>query len=94
MEFNEFMSLTKSDLINIKVLFKTVLDEDETLVRKNDVMHLPTKEEFYSAEDKLMGELKTIREETELLSDLNRKVNDNNDRIEKIEIKLNIEPTN
>ncbi|KKQ91944.1 MAG: hypothetical protein UU16_C0013G0004 [Candidatus Woesebacteria bacterium GW2011_GWA2_40_7] len=86
------MTLTSGDLKNIKVLFNQVIDENESLVKKDDISHLPTKEEFYGREDKLMGELKTTREEIVILSDLNRKVNDNEERIEKIEEKLNLQP--
>ena len=40
----------------------------------------------------MMVELKTIREEITTLSDLNRKVNDHEERIEKVETKLDISP--
>ena len=86
------MSLTDSDFKNIKELVKVTIDEDETLVRKADIQHLPTKEEFFDREDKLMGELKTIREEITALSDVNRKVNDHEERIEIVEEKLGIQP--
>lgn len=86
------MSLTNGDLKNIKTLFKTVIEEDETLVRKNDINHLPTKEEFFDKEDKVMNELKAIREENVLLSNINQKTNNHEERIEKIEKKLNIQP--
>lgn len=39
-----------------------------------------------------MGELKAIREKITMLSDLNRKINDHEDRIEKVERKLGIQP--
>lgn len=84
------MTLTNDDFKNIKELIKISLDEDETLVRKDDIKHLPTKDEFYEQTDKIMGELKAVREEITTLSDLNRKVNDHDARIEKVEKKLNI----
>ena len=84
------MTLTNEDFKNIKGLVKATIDEDETLVRKDDIKHLPTKDEFFDREDKLMGELKNIREEITMLSDINRKVNDNEERIEKVEKKVNI----
>lgn len=68
---------------------KATLDEDETLVRKNDISHLPTKEEFLDREDKLMGEVKKMREEHTMLS--GRVYQDHEPRIEKIEDKLQIQ---
>ena len=84
------MTLTNGDFKNIKALIKITIDEDESLVRKEDIKHLPTKEEFYDQTDKIMGELKAVREEITMLSDLNRKVNDHDERIGKVEKKLNI----
>ncbi|MEK7470538.1 MAG: hypothetical protein AAB622_00825 [Patescibacteria group bacterium] len=72
------MTLTNGDFKNIKQLIKITLDEDESLVRKDDIKHLPSKEEFYEQTDKIMGELKAVREEMTIL------------RIEKVEKKLNI----
>ena len=86
------MALTNSDFKNIKGLVKATIDEDETLVRKDDIKHLPTKEDFFDREDKIMGELKAVREEITILSDLNRKVNDHEVRIEKVEKKLSVQP--
>ena len=85
------MTLTNGDFKNIKQLIKITLDEDESLVRKDDIKHLPSKEEFYEQTDKIMGELKAVREEMTMLSDLNRKVNDHDARIEKVEKKLSIQ---
>jgi len=82
--------LTKTDLKLIKEAMKVTLDEDETLVRKDDVKHLPTTEEFYSMEDKLMKEVKDMREEHEMLS--GRVYQDHEPRITKIEEKLQIQP--
>lgn len=88
MMFNQNM-LTKGDLTNIQKLMKVTLDGDETLVRKEDISHLPTKEEFFKKEDELMGELKTMREEHKMLS--NRVYEDHEPRITKIEKKLQIQ---
>ena len=57
------MTLTNGDFKNINELVKATIDEDETLVRKDDIKRLPTKEEFFDREDKIMGELKAVREE-------------------------------
>ena len=91
------MSLTTNDLKLIKDVMRSTidqaLDENETFARKDDVKHLPTKEEFFASEDRLMGELKAVREEMTMLSDMNRKVNDHDDRIAKVEKKLGIQST-
>lgn len=86
------MSLTNNDLKLIKNVMKVTIDEelDEKLEEK--VKYLPTREEFFDREDKIMNELKTVREEITILSDLNRKVNDHEERIEKVEKKLAIQP--
>jgi hypothetical protein len=69
------------------------LDEIEKVVGKQievRTKNLPTKEEFFSREDKIMGELKAIREEHAVLSS---RVYDNHEpRIEKVEKKLGIQP--
>ena len=92
MLLNDDMSLTNNDLKLIKNVMKVTIDEelDEKLEEK--VKYLPTREEFFDREDKIMNELKTVREEITILSDLNRKVNDNEERIEKVEKKLAIQP--
>ena len=92
MLLNDDMSLTNNDLKLIKNVMKVTIDEelDEKLEEK--VKYLPTREEFFDREDKIMNELKTVREEITILSDLNRKVNDHEERIEKVEKKLAIQP--
>ena len=92
------MTLTKTDLRQIRNLVKvTVGDEldeaaENKLATKEDIKFLPTKDEFYIKMDKMMGELKTIREEQTLLSGLNVKVNNYDTRIEVVERKLQIKP--
>jgi hypothetical protein len=84
------VSLTNSDFKNIKELVTQAIDENETLVRKEDVKHLPTKDEFCNKMDEVMGELKTMGEEHTILSG---RVYDNHEpRIEKVEKKLNLQP--
>jgi hypothetical protein len=83
------MTLTNSDFKGIKEVVNEAIEENETLVRKDDIKHLPTKEEFYNKMDEVMGELKTVREEHTLLSG---RVYDNHEpRIENIEKKLNLQ---
>ena len=92
MKFNCFMPLTSKDLSNIRSLVRITLDDNQKFVTKDDIKHLPTKEEFYSKMDDVMGELKVIREEQTVLSGVNQKVNDLDERTVKIEHKLRISP--
>ena len=55
---------------------------------RSEFKHLPTKEQYYSREDKTMGELKKIREELETTNDLYEKTNI---RVNKIDQHLGID---
>lgn len=77
--------LNREDLSEIKNVIKQALNEDETLVRKEDIKHLPNKDEFYLKMDEVTGELTTAREEQVVLSET---IREHSDRIEKIEEKL------
>jgi len=55
------------------------------LASKEDIKHLPTKDEFYELMGKIMRELKGIRENTTVLG---HQVSRNSDRIERVERKL------
>jgi len=82
-------TLDKDDLKTLKSLMEiTIEDAIETkgLVTKEDVSHLPTKDDFYTKMHEVMRELKTIREEQTLLS---HQVSDHEDSIQKIESDLN-----
>jgi len=88
------MSLTTTDLKLIKDVMKITIDEelDVKLEEKLDekLRNLPSKEEFFDQTDKLMKELKDLREEDTILT---HKVYDNHeDRIDKIEKVLSIQP--
>lgn len=85
------MSLTQKDLDAIKDLMKITIDEELEAKLEEKLTHFTSKEEFFSNMDKIMGELKAVREEITMLSDLNRKVNDHEDRIEKVEKKLGVQ---
>ena len=52
--------LGDDDLKAIKEVIKVTIDEaiEEKLVTKVDISHLPTKDEFYTKMDEVMGELK------------------------------------
>jgi len=66
--------MTKTKIIiddnGLKVIFDYIDQkiDDSTLALKADISHLPTKDEFYEKMDKVMGELKTIRVNQEILS--------------------------
>ena len=76
------MTLTVRDLNEIEELVKTTV--------KEEIRHLPTKDEFFGKMDEVMGELKAMREEHSILS--RRVYEDHEPRIEKIEKKLGIQP--
>lgn len=80
-------TLDKDDIKAIKTLIEVTFDEqfDETLDEK--LSHLPTKDEFYTKMDEVMGELKTIREEQAVQS---HQLSNHSDRIEKIGSRLGI----
>lgn len=62
------------------------LDEIEELVRnivKEEIKHLPNKEEFYSKMDELMVEIKAVREEQEAHSGQHLEINDRLEKLEK-----------
>lgn len=79
--------LDDDDLKALKGLIEETLDEklDEKLDAR--LSHLPTKDEFYSKMDEVMGELKTIREEVSATS---HRLENHEDRIEKIESHLGL----
>jgi predicted nuclease with TOPRIM domain len=79
--------LDNEDLNAIKTLIDATFNEkfDERLDEK--LSHLPTKDEFYSKMDEVMGELKTIREEQAVQG---HQLSYHSDRIEKIEDHLGI----
>jgi len=81
--------LGDDDLEAIKGLIKVTIDEaiEEKSVTKDHIDLLPTKDEFFTKMDEVMGELKTIREEQTLQS---QHLSDHDDRIEKVESHLGI----
>jgi len=72
-------------------LTQTDFDEIEGLVRstvKEEISHLPTKDEFFGKMDEVMGELKTIREEQTVQS---HRLSNHEDRITTLEDKVGIQ---
>ena len=77
--------LDSDDLKAIKDLVEVTVDEvieKRELASKSDLGHLPTKDEFYGKMDKIMGELKAIREEQTVQG---HHLSKHEDRIQKIE---------
>ena len=77
--------LDNDDLQAIKDLIEVTVEdviERKELVTKSDISHLPAKDEFYGTMDKVMGELKAIREEVAVLG---HQVSEHEDRIDKLE---------
>jgi len=76
------MSLADKDLKEIKKIVEVVLEYklDENLEKRLSL--LPSKEEFYSKMDEIVGELKAIREEQTVASS---HISDHGDRITAIE---------
>ena len=85
-------TLDNEDLKNIKILFEAIFDEKvESLgiVTQKDISHLPTKDEFYEANDKLIKELKDSREEQTILG---HQVSRHGEEMEIIRQRLQINP--
>ncbi len=83
-------TLDNEDLKAIKGLIEVTVEEvvdSKGLVTKADISHLPTKDEFYTKMDEVMGELKTIREEQTVQG---QHLSDHDDRIQKIEDHLGV----
>ena len=86
-------TLDNDDFKALKDLMQVTIEdaiETKGLVTKKDISHLPTKDEFYTKMDEVIGELKIIREEQTLQS---QHLSDHDDRFEKIEDHLSI-PSN
>ena len=95
MYLNQDMALSGKDLNALEDLIDQKIEEkaETTLATKADIRHLPTKAEFYDQSDKLMKELKATREDITSLSGLQSQVHDHEERIHKVEKKLNISPS-
>ena len=75
----------------MEVTFDERLDDaiENRIATKDDISHLPTKDEFYGKMDEVMGELKVIREGQEILT--HKVYEDHEPRISKVEKKLQIQ---
>ncbi|PIU03605.1 hypothetical protein COT44_02300 [Candidatus Shapirobacteria bacterium CG08_land_8_20_14_0_20_39_18] len=82
--------LTQRDLNEIENLLDQKLDEKLETKLNEKLSFLPTKDDFYSKMDQVMGELQTIREEQSMGS---HRISDHEDRITVIEQKTGIVTT-
>jgi len=83
-------TLDSDDLKAIDQIIEAKMDvviENRQLVTKEDLSHLPTKDDFYGKMDEVMGELKASREEKSVLG---HQVSDHEDRIERIESRVGV----
>ncbi|SRR5258708_4289955 len=82
-------SLSEDDHKNLREMTEIIVQESLNLeagqTLDDKLSHFPTKEEFYSKEDEVLKELKTVKEEMQILNGLHRKVNQNETQIEKLE---------
>ena len=89
--YNRLMPRKKKNSQDIVSLIGEVVDQkiiEHQLVTRKDLKYLPTIKHV----DKIMGELKTVREEITIIADMKRQVNDHENRLEKIEGKLDLQP--
>jgi len=76
--------LTQKDLLQIETVVNRRVNplEEKVETLEEKINLLPTKDEFFSKMDEVMGELKTIREQQEIITG---KTSDHEDRITKLE---------
>jgi hypothetical protein len=74
--------LDNDDLKAIKDLVEVTLDEKLEEKLQERLSYLPTKDDFYGMMDKVMGELKAVREEVAVLG---HQVSEHTDRLDRIE---------
>lgn len=82
--------LNPTDIDNLigamKVVFPTREEVEKIVEEKlNDkIRFIPTKEDFFSSMDTLMGEVKAMREESTLHQGQHREINDRLDKLEQL----------
>ncbi len=82
------MAFTDEDLKALKDLMQITFKETTEeigLVTKDDIKHLPNKDEFYEQTGKILKRLDNLEEEKDVLS---HQISSHRDRIEKIESHL------
>ncbi len=82
-------SLSEEDHKNLREMTEIIVQENLNLelgqTLDDKLSHFPTKEEFYSKEDEVLRELKTVREEMQILNGFHEKVNQHETKIEKLD---------
>lgn len=73
---------TKKDFDKFEELIKQVIDEELDKKIPNYIKYLPTKDEFFDRMDKLMSEVKAMRESQEIHAGSHTDITD---RLEKLE---------
>jgi uncharacterized protein YaaR (DUF327 family) len=84
------MAITDQEFLAFKDLMKETINEaieEKGLVTREDISHLPTKDQFYAETSKIYKKLNDIEEANEILT---HRVYDHEDRITTVETKLNI----
>ena len=67
----------------IKLLISETIEKELEEKFNEKLSYLPTKEEFFTQEDKVMKELKSLREEVAITGDLYKKTNKRVDLVDK-----------
>ena len=70
---------------------RLVIREETPKIVKEEIKHLPTKEEFYRKMDEVMGELQTTRDEQTVMRG---QIENHEEEIETIKTHLKISPKN
>lgn len=84
------MVLTDNDLKALKGLMRVTFEEtakDIGLITREDVKHLPTKDEFYEQTGEILKRLDNIEEEKDVLA---QHVSEHEDKISKIQSHLKL----
>jgi len=82
------MTLTQKDLDAIRDLVGVEIDERLEQKLEEKLKNFPSKKEFFSRMDEVMGELKAMREEVTVLS---HRVSNHEDRITILDDKIGIQ---
>ena len=84
--------LTKSDLKYLEQLMRLVVKEETNDLREKveAIRYLPTKDEYFTREDKMMTELQNIRDDISVMTGWKDQIEDHEGRLVKVEKRLNI----
>ena len=76
--------ITKNDFDKFEKLIRQVVDDELDKKIPNYIKYLPTKDDFFSKMDKLMGEVKAMRESQEIHTGSHSEINDRIEKLEKV----------